>query len=132
MNNLRGRAVSQVGKEAMALLLGHDYPGNIRELENIIEHAFVLCHDGEIWVDHLPAYLLSHKKNQIADRTPMATNLRTTEEEIIVEALRQHGYNRLAAAKALGIHKSTLFRKLKKYNIILPQIDGRKGRKESH
>ena len=132
MNNLRGRAVSQVGKEAMVLLLGHDYPGNIRELENIIEHAFVLCHEGEIGADHLPAYLLSHKKDQIADRTPLATNLRTTEEEVIVEALRQHGYNRLAAAKALGIHKSTLFRKLKKYNITLPQIDGRKGRKESH
>ena len=62
----------------------------------------------------------------------MATNVRTTEEEVIVESLRQHGYNRLAAAKALGIHKSTLFRKLKKYNITLPQIDGRKGRKESH
>ena len=132
MNNLRGRAVSQVGREAMALLLGHDYPGNIRELENIIEHAFVLCHEGEIGVGHLPAYLLSHKKDQTADRKPMATNVRTTEEEIIVESLRQHGYNRLAAAKALGIHKSTLFRKLKKYNIILPQIDGRKGRKESH
>ncbi len=130
MNNLRGRAVSQVDREAMALLLGHDYPGNIRELENIIEHAFVLCYEGEIGVGHLPAYLLRHKKDQFAERS-MATNLRTTEEEVIVETLRQHGYNRLAAAKALGIHKSTLFRKLKKYNTILPDIDGRKGRKES-
>ena len=132
MNNLRGRAVSQVSMEAMALLLGHDYPGNIRELENIIEHAFVLCHEGEIGVDHLPAYLHSHQKEQDGDRTPMATNLRTSEVEVIVESLRQHGYNRLAAAKALGIHKSTLFRKLKKYNIILPEIDGRNGRKASH
>ena len=132
MNNLRGRAVSQVSMEAMALLLGHDYPGNIRELENIIEHAFVLCHEGEIGVDHLPAYLHNHQKERAGDRTPMATNLRTSEVEVIVESLRQHGYNRLAAAKALGIHKSTLFRKLKKYNIILPEIDGRNGRKASH
>ena len=130
MNNIRGRAVSQIGKEAMALFLAHDYPGNIRELENIIEHAFVLCHEGEIGVDHLPAYLLRQDTRQLADR-PMARNLRIAEQEAIVEALDKHGYSRLAAAKALGIHKSTLFRKLKKYNITLPHIDGRKNRNET-
>jgi transcriptional regulator with PAS, ATPase and Fis domain len=130
MNHLRGRAVSRVGTEAMALLLGHDYPGNIRELENIIEHAFVLCHAGEIGVAHLPAYLLRDKGEPGLDRSAMATIIRASEEEIILEALRQHGYNRLAAAEALGIHKSTLFRKLKKYNITLPEIDGRSGRKK--
>lgn len=130
MNNIRGRAVSQVDKDAMALLLAHDYPGNIRELENIIEHAFVLCHEGEIGVSHLPAYLLLRDKDQLAERSSVVTNLRLTEQEAIVVALEQHGYNRLAAAKALGIHKSTLFRKLKKYSIALPDIDGRKSRKE--
>ncbi len=131
MNHLRGRAVSEVGKEAMALLLAHDYPGNIRELENIIEHAFVLCHEGEIGVDHLPAYLHRRTVEQSPDVSSMATSIRTTEEEVIAEALRQHGYNRLAAAEALGIHKSTLFRKLKKYRITLPEIDGRQGRKKA-
>ncbi|MFH0783044.1 MAG: sigma 54-interacting transcriptional regulator [Pseudomonadota bacterium] len=131
MNHLRGRAVSEVGKEAMALLLAHDYPGNIRELENIIEHAFVLCHEGEIGVEHLPAYLHRRTEEQSHDLSSMATSIRTTEEEAITEALRQHGYNRLAAAEALGIHKSTLFRKLKKYRIALPDIDGRKGRKKA-
>ncbi len=130
MNTIRGRAVSQVGKEAMALLLSHDYPGNIRELENIIEHAFVLCHEGEVGVAHLPAYLLRHKNELGVDASAMETGRRVTEEEIIIEALRQHGYNRLAAAKALGVHKSTLFRKLKKYQITLPEIDGRSGHKE--
>lgn len=130
MNHIRGRAVSQVGKEAMALLLGHDYPGNIRELENIIEHAFVLCHEGEIGVGHLPAYLLQRNKALLIERSSMANNVRATEEEMVVEALKRHGYNRLAAAKDLGIHKSTLFRKLKKFQIILPEIDGRNGRKE--
>lgn len=131
MNHLRGRAVSEVGKEAMALLLAHDYPGNIRELENIIEHAFVLCHEGEIGVDHLPAYLHRRTVELSPEVSSMATSIRTTEEEVIAEALRQHGYNRLAAAEALGIHKSTLFRKLKKYRIILPEIDGRQGRKKA-
>jgi PAS domain S-box-containing protein len=129
MNTIRGKAVSQVGKEALALLLLHDYPGNIRELENIIEHAFILCHEGEIGVMHLPAYLLSHNKTQHIDKSPMAGQLRATEEEIIAETLRLYGYNRLATAKALGIHKSTLFRKLKKLHTTLPGIDGRKGRK---
>jgi PAS domain S-box-containing protein len=127
MNTIRGRAVSQVGKEAMAHLLAHDYPGNIRELENIIEHAFVLCHEGEIGVAHLPPYLLQHKNELGVDTSAITTSRRATEEEIILATLRQLGYNRLAAAKALGIHKSTLFRKLKKYQITLPEIDGRSG-----
>ncbi|EKD38026.1 MAG: hypothetical protein ACD_75C00893G0002 [uncultured bacterium] len=132
MNRLRGRAISGVGHEAMALLLAHDYPGNIRELENIIEHAFVLCSEGAIEVNHLPAYLLRPRSGSSVQHSSIATGVRATEEEIIVEALRQHGFNRLAAARALGIHKSTLFRKLKKYTITLPEIDGRTGRKESY
>jgi len=130
MNTLRGRGISEVGTEAMALLLGHDYPGNIRELENIIEHAFVLCQEGKIGVDHLPAYLLREKKIIDVDRSSMAINLQITEAEVIVQALRRHGYNRLAAARELGIHKSTLFRKIRKYRIALPEIDGRSGGKE--
>ena len=130
-NGLRGRSVSQVDKEAMALLLSHDYPGNIRELENIIEHAFILCHEGEIGIAHLPNYLLQQRKSLMVEKTSMAGNLRATEAEILVEALQRNGYNRLAAARDLGIHKSTLFRKLHKLQIILPQIDGRKGRKGS-
>jgi PAS domain S-box-containing protein len=130
-NGLRGRSVSQVDKEAMALLLSHDYPGNIRELENIIEHAFILCHEGEICIAHLPNYLLQQRKSLMVEKTSMAGNLRATEAEILVEALQRNGYNRLAAARDLGIHKSTLFRKLHKLQIILPQIDGRKSRKGS-
>jgi PAS domain S-box-containing protein len=129
MNDLRGREVTRVDNEAMALLLEHDYPGNIRELENIIEHAFVLCREGEIGVAHLPTYLLRQKHELVVEMPIMATNLRQTEEESILQALRLHGYNRLAAAEALGIHKSTLFRKLKKYNIPLPEVDGRNSRK---
>ena len=141
MNALRGRAVSRVGQEAMALLLQHDFPGNIRELENIIEHAFVLCHEGEITVAHLPAYLLRRESNAAAPQaappsagpppSPIALQRQASEEEAILAALREHHYNRLAAARALGIHKSTLFRKLKKLNIALPsEIDGRKRGEE--
>jgi len=128
MNRLKGRSVSGVSKEAMAVLLAHDYPGNIRELENIIEHGFVLCSEGEIGVSYLPAYLQKNENTaHFQQGSSIGASVRVTEEERILEALKKTGYNRLAAAKELGIHKSTLFRKLKKYNISLPGIDGRSG-----
>ncbi len=129
MNRFKGKSVSGVSKEAMAVLLAHDYPGNIRELENIIEHGFVLCSEGEIGLSYLPAYLL-RKENarQSQPHSSIGESVRVTEEERILEALKKHNYNRSAAAKELGIHKSTLFRKLKKYSISLPEMDGRSGR----
>ncbi|HBG20832.1 MAG TPA: Fis family transcriptional regulator, partial [Desulfobulbaceae bacterium] len=133
MNRLRGRAVTEVGQEAMAILLAHDYPGNIRELENIIEHAFILCNEGEIGIGHLPAALVQLQADQPAPvcDSSIASGVQATEAEMIIDTLRRHGYNRLAAARALGIHKSTLFRKLIKHNISLPEIDGRTSRKRS-
>lgn len=133
MNRIKGKTVSGVDREVMALLLAHDYPGNIRELENIIEHCFVLCSEGEINSSHLPAYLVQKKESALH---PIISSAREavgmSEKARIVEALKNNDYNRLAAARELGIHKSTLFRKLKKYQIVLPGIDGRTTRKESH
>jgi transcriptional regulator with PAS, ATPase and Fis domain len=131
MNHIKGRAVSGVSKETMSLLLAHDYPGNIRELENIIEHGFVLCSEGEIEVSHLPGYLSQHANGQSTVRLSMQEIVGLSEKETIVEALKKNNYNRLAAAKDLGVHKSTFFRKVRKYQIILPDIDGRSGHKES-
>ncbi len=132
MNDIKGRYVSNVSKEAMALLLAHDYPGNIRELENIIEHGFVLCPEGEIEVAHLPGYLAQTKIRQPSQPLSMEESVGLSEKENIIKALKNNNYNRLAAAKELGVHKSTLFRKLSKYHIALPEIDGRSTRKQSH
>lgn len=126
LNRVKGRLITQLDQDAMARVLAHDFPGNIRELENIIEHGFVLCREGEITVAHLPAYL--QKDVAVLPRTTEKggiPHLRTAEADVIVDALKRCGYNRLAAAKDLGIHKSTLFRKLKKYQIELPDRDGR-------
>jgi len=134
MNARRGRAVCGVSPAAMSRLLAHDYPGNIRELENIVEHAFVLCQEGQIGLDHLPAYLLDHyspdgrKVPAQAPPLPMQQAVRSTEEAVLREALQRHSYNRTAAAAALGMHKATLHRKLKKFNICLPAVDGRSSR----
>jgi PAS domain S-box-containing protein len=133
MNRIKGRSVSGVDREVLALLLAHDYPGNIRELENIIEHGFVLCPEGEINSSHLPAYLIKEKQRlPEQSAVPVRDVVGMTEKARIVQALKNNSYNRLAAAKELGIHKSTLFRKLKKYRITLPDIDGRMIRRESH
>ncbi|OQX09626.1 MAG: Fis family transcriptional regulator [Desulfobulbaceae bacterium A2] len=123
MNRLRGKAVTGIEPEALKLLMAHEYPGNIRELENIIEHGFILCSQGLIARQHLPAYLTV---TAVPAPSPSFHSLcRTTEAEAIREALERNGYNRLAAARELGMHKSTLFRKLKNLNLTLPGVDGR-------
>jgi PAS domain S-box-containing protein len=131
MNRLRGKMVRGIEPQALERLMGLDYPGNIRELENIIEHAFILCSHGQIGIQHLPGRLNGASPTAAAARsantvTPtISARRRATEADAIREALERNGYNRLAAARELGMHKSTLFRKLKKLQIELPEIDGR-------
>ncbi len=128
MNRLRGKMVRGIEPEALERLMGLDYPGNIRELENIIEHAFILCSQGQIGLQHLPGRLSGASPTATAPKAASSgirALHRATEEEAIREALERNGYNRLAAARELGMHKSTLFRKLKKLQIELPEIDGR-------
>ena len=108
----------------------YDYPGNIRELENIIEHAFILCPDTYILPDHLPDHFRFQAPlpGKFASDT-MAASKKSFETRAIMDALKKNNYNRQAAARDLGIHKSTLFRKIKALGIILPKIDGRAGRR---
>lgn len=123
-NRLRGKAVTRMSREALAVLMRHDFPGNIRELENIVEHAFVLCGQGEIGLAHLPAYLV----RGIGSGDGLdgaAAPLKRAEITVIQEALERSHYNRAAAARALGIDKSTLYRKIRKLGIRLPPVDGR-------
>lgn len=138
LNRLKDRAIGGIDNEALALLMSHVYPGNIRELENIVEHAFVLCLEGSIGVRHLPAYLHPGSGHPLAARSvsdPSVLSLDmavgSAEERAILAALRRNGYNRLRAAEELGMHKSTLFRKLRRLGIELPPQDGRSPLKKS-
>jgi len=128
-NRRQGKQVSGVAPEVMALLMAHEYPGNVRELENLIERAFVLCAAGRIERRHLPPELAGQP---LAASEPtgdtIAAQRRAAEAQAIRAALAEHGFNRLAAARALGLHKSTLFRKIKALNIDLPKQDGRSAR----
>jgi PAS domain S-box-containing protein len=122
-NRLQGKSISGLSPKAFALLMAHDFPGNVRELENIIEHAFVLCPSGEITPAHLPVELIGSPKSSspFPALGDIETAVRTVEAQTILNALERNNYNRLATARELGIHKSTLFRKLKALNIQAPK-----------
>jgi PAS domain S-box-containing protein len=124
-NRLQGKDVVGVSDEVLARLMEHDYPGNVRELENIIEHAFVLCRGGLIQLAHLPPGLRGSGPAEAAPSIAGMT-LEAMERFLITDALRRHHGNRSAAARHLGINPSTLFRKVKTLGIELPQEDGRK------
>jgi PAS domain S-box-containing protein len=130
LNRLRGRAVTGISQEALSLLMYHYYPGNIRELENIIEHALVLCPEGQIGIHCLPENLQDstpRRKPQVG----MDAALKSTEAQVILDALKHNKYNRLATARKLDMHKSTLYRKIKRLGIKLPEVDGRTNTKQS-
>jgi len=123
-NRLQERNIVGVSPDVAAILLEHDNPGNIRELENIVEHAFVLCRSSFIEPQHLPPSL---RERYVAK--PQAggsgLTLKSLETIHITETIRRHGGNRTAAARELGIDPSTLFRKIKSLGIELPHRDGR-------
>ena len=102
---------------------GGRYPGNVRELENIIEQAFVLCRGGMIELNHLPPELRPSAGRGVHEGQPMS--LETIEKLFITETLQRRNGNRKLAAKDLGINVSTLYRKIKFLKIETPPSDGR-------
>jgi transcriptional regulator with PAS, ATPase and Fis domain len=123
-NRLQSKDIVGVSEEVMEILMDHDYPGNVRELENIIEHAFILCRSGLIETRHLPPSLREGTELR-PPRARKGATLKELEAVHISDAIRHHGGNRNAAARELGIHPSTLFRKIKALGIDLPDTDGR-------
>ena len=131
-NNLRGKEIKGLSPEAMNILMAHDFPGNIRELENIIEYASVVCKDHFIGMDHLPENLRrkSASNLQLSSEPARAEALsfNALEKHFIFETLRKNNWNRAAAAVQLGIDRSTLWRKIKRLNLEIPKQDGRSGK----
>jgi DNA-binding NtrC family response regulator len=126
-NRLQGKDIAGVSLEVMTCLMEHDFPGNVRELENIIEQSFVLCRGGMIELHHLPPELRPAAAFTSDATSPM--RLRSMEKILIREVLRRHNGNRKRAALDLGIDASTLYRKLKALRIDVPDSDGRGRRK---
>ena len=124
-NRLQNKRILGLSYEALAIFMRHDWPGNIRELENAIEHAFILCPQGLIQPEHLPEHLWRE-----AGPGPVATSslsLKEQEKRLLQEALERHGWRRMATARELGIDKNTLRRKIKRYGLA-PPVTGAKTR----
>jgi len=107
-----GKSIQRISPEALAALRRHPLPGNVRELENAVEHAFVMCHGPEIKPEHLPPYVTSP-----TTRVNGKNGESAGEKEVILDALRRYGGNRSRAAIELGMHRSTLWRKMKTLGI---------------
>jgi DNA-binding NtrC family response regulator len=123
-NHLHDREISGLSEDALALLMQHDFPGNVRELQNILDHALVLCRGGTIEVRHLPPDL-TRNALRAPPEAKRGMNLRSTERALIEEALAKHGGRRALAATTLGINPSTLYRKIQRLGIAAPAHDGR-------
>jgi PAS domain S-box-containing protein len=108
----RGKNIVRVSPEVIALLRRYDFPGNVRELENAIEHAFVMCRGEEILVEHLPTKIQASVR---MSGRPAVTE--RSERAIIEESLTRNSWNRQLAARELGMHRSTLWRKIRQYRL---------------
>jgi len=112
-----GKEVEDIGPEALAALVEYGYPGNIRELENIIERAVTLTRSKELMIRDLPASLADHNLQVVRETQGRLPTLAEREEEYIRFVLDRCGQNRTRAAAILGIDRVSLWRKLKKYGM---------------
>ncbi len=124
-NRIMGKSIRGLSPEVLPVLMSHDFPGNVRELENIIEYAAVVCKNNLIAIENLPDYLfrglsenMDEKKRSAVPEDRSWSNL---EKQFLYDALKENAWNRKATANQLGIHPSTLWRKMKRLNLEAPR-----------
>ena len=124
-SSFQDKEIQGLSHEAMKLLMSYDYPGNVRELENIIEYATVVCKNHLIEIKHLPE-TFQHPRagpTSIQPQKPKANepSMDELEKQFIYEVLKKNNWSRKHTAAQMGIHPSTLWRKMKRLNITLPK-----------
>jgi PAS domain S-box-containing protein len=126
LSAIQDKGIRGIAPKALRALMDHDFPGNVRELQNAVEHAFVLSPGTLIRTEYLPENIQGAK-----DPYPKpGTTLKDQERQFILKTLARNGYDRIATAKELGIHKATLYRKIQKFGIELPPRDRRSTRED--
>ena len=114
----KGTTINHIDESAMEVLLNYDYPGNVRELENILEHALIICRGDMIERKHFPLWLLKDAPQEPSDDGSIGYVGRVWDEkERIIDALRRCRWNKSQTARALNMDRTTLWRKMKKYRI---------------
>ena len=111
LSNTYGKRIKGFSPEATRLILNYDFPGNVRELENLLERAFITCNSSYVQEEDIREYL---------EESKVQKNL-SDDKDRILEVLKQTGYNRTLAAKILGIHRTTLWRKLREMGLLYKQ-----------
>ena len=125
-----GKKVQEVSNEALSRLIDYKWPGNIRELENVIERAIILSKGPEITLEDLPDFLnspSSEKSESDSNGFKLKDALKDPERGLILKALESNAWNRNAAAEVLGINRTTLYKKMVKYDLL--NTTGGNGRK---
>jgi DNA-binding NtrC family response regulator len=116
-NKVNSKAIAGVSGEVLERLLSHDWPGNVRELENVIERAVILSAGEYITSDLLPDYLRDGNKDSSDGLVPLHVVSEVANKNAIIKALRYFKGNRTRTAEFLGINRTTLYKKMKKYKI---------------
>ncbi len=123
LGDRKGVHIDKITEGALEVLLNHEYPGNVRELENILEHALIICQGKVLRLKHLPIQFLRKtpppeaQKGETERRPDRETEVARRERELILAVLRAHQWRRREAAAELNIDRTTLWRKMKKYRI---------------
>ncbi|NLD93784.1 MAG: sigma 54-interacting transcriptional regulator [Fibrobacter sp.] len=116
-NSRYGKAIKEISRDAMDIILSYTFPGNIRELENVIEHAFIFCKDSVVEPRHLPVALRALDEDNDLKDILNVSNFDELEKMYIKSIIADCNGDRNKAAERLGIHRATLFRKLKQYGL---------------
>jgi two-component system, NtrC family, response regulator HydG len=116
LNKTFNKAIEGFSTEVQKLFMNYPWPGNIRELQHALEHAFVLCKGGTITSDHLSQDLKDYYSTRVAQSAPRSGS----ECQKIIDALTQTGWNKVRAAHLLGISRRTIYRKIVEHNITPP------------
>lgn len=107
------KEITGISSDVQKIFMNYPWPGNIRELEHTLEHAFILCQQNTITVDHLPLAFkgfIGTKAHSLGDR-------RIDEQQTIIQALEKTAWSRVKAARLLGMSRSTFYRKIEEYKI---------------
>lgn len=127
LSNSLGKYVNNITVDALESLKSYNWPGNIRELENVIERAINLTDHESIEIQHLPSHVIAHKAESSEESHVTTAHLQTLRDAIeeiekstIMNCLKAMNFNKLKAAKVLGISRTSLYEKIEKYRLDIP------------